>query len=267
MTRSGPPSVVLLTGNDLEHQYVARTLGRTGLVTTILVVQPSPVSARDRLRRAIRRFGVLGTASRVFVRLLLTVTGERRRRVREKAQILGRDGFPQDVALFTVTGVNSPATRSLLADLGPDYLLIYGTSVVSDATLSTARVMALNMHTGISPRYRGADCAFWPLVHAEPEWLGATVHECTSDLDGGAIYATRRARFRGDEGVGGVFARCVEAGAEAYAEAVTDLVAARAAATPQDLTSGREYRASMRGPVAELRAVLALRRGLLKRLP
>ncbi len=65
----------------------------------------------------------------------------------------------------------------------------------------------LNLHTGVSPRYRGADCEFWPWHEQELNFLGATVHSCTSDLDGGAIFGIATAKLEANDGLGAVFGR------------------------------------------------------------
>lgn len=44
----------------------------------------------------------------------------------------------------------------MVPSLAPDIMLIYGTVLVGSKILSLARAGALNMHTGISPYYRGA---------------------------------------------------------------------------------------------------------------
>ena len=86
-------------------------------------------------------------------------------------------------------GINTPDSVRLVEQLDPDILLVFGTGIVGKAVLSKAKRIALNMHTGISPYYRGCDCAFWPLYNREWDMVGATVHECTQDVDGGRIFA------------------------------------------------------------------------------
>jgi methionyl-tRNA formyltransferase len=102
------------------------------------------------------------------------------------------------------------------------------------------------------------------LHERQPEWLGATVHECTSAIDGGAIYGTTRASLESDDGTGAVFARCVVAGADLYEKVVRQILEGTAVAHPQDLRTGSEYRASMRSWRAELRVDRLLKEGLVR---
>jgi len=264
MTSASGTRVILLTGEDVAHRYVAQTLAKRAGLAGIVCVTPPPRSARSTMRTYLRRYGARGVAERSLMRVVLKASGENRRRSDELSRLLGAAEFPAWVDQAATTGVNSAETVAAVTKMAPDILCVYGTAVVRDQVLSLAPRLALNLHTGISPRYRGADCAFWPLHNGEPEWVGATVHECTSAIDGGSIFGVRRASLEGDEGVAGVFARAVIAGASLYSEVVNDVLAGRALAQPQDLTQGREYRAANRDWHAELRVHRELRSGLLR---
>ena len=262
------PTVVILIGSDLQHRYVAKTLAEIPNVAAIIVTQQPDVPLLRRLARARKRFGVVGMLSRITLKLTLRLIGESSRRKADLARVLGDFEFPTHVTLFRTIGVNSAETLELLRSLEPDILCIYGTYVASDATLATARQIALNLHTGISPRYRGADCEFWPLHEREPHWVGATVHTCTSNLDGGAIFGTATASLTADDGLGAVFGRCVVVGAALYKQVVQDIIIGRATnGTTQDLSAGREYRVAMRGWIAELRVAWLIYRGLIRDHP
>jgi methionyl-tRNA formyltransferase len=153
----------------------------------------------------------------------------------------------------------------VLRRLRPDAILVYGTSVVAASVLSLARDLAFNMHTGISPFYRGAHCAFWPVVNRELHMLGATVHECTPTLDAGRIFGTSRADIQADDGLHEVFARCVAAGAELYVRVVDQYLNHGLNGRPQDLSLGREYLGAMRTFGPEWKARRLIRSGLVRR--
>ena len=143
--------------------------------------------------------------------------------------------------------------------------LIRQNGIVGGKVLSLARRIALNMHTGISPYYRGSDCTFWPLHNRELHMLGATVHECTKEVDGGRIFGTIRPQLNPDDGVFSVFARCVMAGADLYVRKVRELVEHGLDGASQDLSIGTEYKAYMRGLRAEWKVRRNIRAGLIRR--
>jgi len=255
--------VVILTADGVEHRYVVNRLCLglkiDGIVVDERVRLPS-------LRRAFRG-GAAGGISRLARELLRRAIRDAERREQALRRILGeeltRDFIEQD-RLVRVQGVNSAEAIDAVADLRPDLLLVYGTSIVGDEMLEQARDVALNLHTGISPFYRGTDCEFWPVVNREPERIGATVHECTAAVDGGRIFATARADWRKEDGLHELFARAVAKGADLYLETVRLYLESDLTGIPQDLSAGREYRGHMRTLVPELKARMLLRRGLLR---
>jgi len=64
--------------------------------------------------------------------------------------------------------------------------------------------------------------------------VGATVHECTKDIDGGKIFGTTRAELSPDDDVFSVFARSVIAGADLYLRIVRELLAGRLTGVQQE---------------------------------
>ena len=47
----------------------------------------------------------------------------------------------------------------------------------------------VNVHAGITPRYRGVHGGYWALAERHPEWVGTTVHLVDPGIDTGAILA------------------------------------------------------------------------------
>ncbi len=259
--------LVLLTGADYEHCYVANRLADAFALTRIVVDTGVPKSRLDRVRSLRRRYSATQLLARAVARGLSFVCRDRAARREALFRVLGRENCERhrhEEIITRVQGLNTPGTRTLIRDLNPDVLLVYGTAVVRDGTLSLAARLALNMHTGMSPYYRGTDCAFWPLYHGELERLGATVHQCTHDLDGGAIYRVGQLQLERADNQFCVFARAVKLGADLYVQAVRELLEGHLEGRPQQLELGREYRAAMKGWRQELAVRWRIRRGLIR---
>jgi len=260
--------VVLITGNSFGHRYVANKLASDVELAGIVVDE----GARGGLvawRRLWKRYTLPQMGSRLALRCLAILCNDAARWQLEAKEILGAENclnfrFPNLVT--RVHGVNSKESMALLESLQPDVLLVFGTAVLRAPVLSLARKIALNLHTGISPYYRGADCYFWPIYNHDLSMLGATVHECTGQIDGGRIFATGHASPQAHDDLFSVYFRCVAQGAKLYLNVVQDLIAGRLGeGTPQNLNVGREYRAVMRGIKADLKVRLQVKGGLIRR--
>ncbi len=259
--------LVLLTGNGAEHRYVANALARGVGLHAIFVDRGRPQTRRQRIERLWKRYTVGQLVSKLGIRVVRELCGDAAARVRELDTVFGDDGRRIERAdlVRELRGINRRESIDRVGETEADCLLVYGTGIVGKRMLSKSRLPALNMHTGISPYYRGTNCAFWPLYTGELHMLGATVHECVAAVDAGKVYATGRATLRADDGLHAVFGRCVEVGAELYVDVAKRLQNGALEGQVQDLSIGREYRAAMRGLREELAVRRMIRRGDIRR--
>mgnify|MGYP005846936193 CR=1 FL=1 len=250
--------LVIITGNGPEHRYVANRIIEQHPVRAILVCDPAP---RRSWRRILRR-APLQFLDKALWRLFLKCVGDASARDKALLEVFGPVSTSFNLDRVIPAGrARSGILEQTVRELAPDVLAIYGTSLIPDSVLTLPRKIALNMHTGISPRYRGTGCAFWPIHNCEPDWVGATVHECTAAVDGGRIFATRRATLYRNDSLHHIFARAVLAGADTYAGVLEKVMKAQnPLGQPQTLQDGREYRGNERGLRSELVARRNLRR-------
>ncbi len=237
-----PKRLVILTRDSFPHRYVTNALCSAFDIDRI-IVDNRTTSAK--IGRALRE-GVGHFLSKAARSTLLRSAGDAKVRLRAYSSLFGAKGeaFDKPEKITIVNGVNSSECIALLKEIQPDAILVYGTSVVSDTVLRLAKDKSFNLHTGVSPYYRGTACAFWPVVNGEFDKLGATVHECTSDLDGGEIFAIAHAEFVPGDNLHMVFARAAIVGAQAYIEVIKSYLEGELKGTRQDLRIGREYRGS-----------------------
>jgi methionyl-tRNA formyltransferase len=260
--------IVLVTGDSLAHRYLANRLTDAVPLSAIVVDRGKPVPVSTRIRRVFRRYTPGEIAGRMVLKLFRIAWQDDRQRREQLSRVLGPvagAGFTRPDLVHTVKGINTDDGVRTVSSLAPEILLIFGTSIVGAKVLGLARRIALNVHTGVSPHYRGAECTFWPLHNREPHMLGATVHECTRDIDGGRIFAIGRPRVEADDCMHAIYARCVTVAAELYIDVVTRMQAGDVTGAPQDLSIGREYRAHMHGLRAELTVRRLLKDGLIRR--
>jgi hypothetical protein len=77
----------------------------------------------------------------------------------------------------------------LLSDfLKSDLYIVFGASFIQgELANKLIKENAINIHMGVSPYYRGADCNFWALKDNNPHLVGATIHKLSEGLDSGDI--------------------------------------------------------------------------------
>ena len=61
-----------------------------------------------------------------------------------------------------------------ILSLGPDIIIVYGSSILKGEILKIFKKKILNVHLGLSPYYRGSGTNIFPFINNEPEFAGVT---------------------------------------------------------------------------------------------
>jgi folate-dependent phosphoribosylglycinamide formyltransferase PurN len=190
-TAAGPPShgsgkVVLLAGPGYSTDIVANFL--VDRVPDLVVIVENPQPRIEMTRRRARRVGWLPVVGQVlFVTLLQPVLrrlGAHRRAAIFKAASLDT---AHRVPSQRVPSVNDDQTVALLASLQPALIVVHGTRIIAARVLKLVGCPVVNMHAGITLRYRGVHGGYWALAEQHPDWVGTTVHLVDPGIDTGGI--------------------------------------------------------------------------------
>ena len=262
--------LVMLTGEGPEHRYVASVLAEQFPDDLkAIVVAPPPGQVWAGTTRYLKKYTPVQICSRVLDICYLAMTRQAVHRQQALERQLLADGqvvtTPSRRLLRAVPSHNGTECEALLKDVLPDILLVYGTTIIKPHIFSLARVLALNLHTGIAPRYRGADTIFWPLYNEEPEWVGVTVHVLDEGVDSGPVIFTGRPEIDPRDDEDHLFAKSTIVGAGLYVEAIRRVMAGTAEWRPQQIATGCQYRFVDRSVFAEMRVRRLLQDGLLAR--
>ena len=88
-----------------------------------------------------------------------------------------------------VSSVNDERTIALLQQVAPTLVVVHGTRIISRSVLDAISVPVLNIHAGVTPRYRGVHGGYWALREGCRELAGSTVHLVDPGIDTGGILA------------------------------------------------------------------------------
>ncbi|QBQ54488.1 formyl transferase [Nitrosococcus wardiae] len=122
-----------------------------------------------------------------------------------------------------VAHINHPEVLALTKRLKPDVITVFGTSLIRGELLEQGRLGIINLHGGLSPHYRGADCTFWALYNGEPDQVGCTLHYIDAGVDTGNLIAHICPEIKEGDDELTLFWRAVKDSAEVFAEALERL--------------------------------------------
>ena len=153
----------------------------------MVAVIERPVSRWQLLRRRAKRLGLIPVIGQfLFVALCVPVMSRRgTRRIAEIARRHGMDLSPIEGRVVEVPSVNSGEARAALRRLRPRVVVVNGTRIIGEETLSAVGAPFVNTHAGITPLYRGVHGGYWALAEGRPDLVGTTVHLLDRGVDTG----------------------------------------------------------------------------------
>jgi methionyl-tRNA formyltransferase len=138
-----------------------------------------------------------------------------------------------------------------LISFAPDLLVIAGYGrILPNEVLGAARIMPMNLHTSLLPKFRGASPVEAAILSGESE-TGVTIMRVTERMDAGPILLQRRIPLAHDETQGSLKRKLAESGGAALLEALTLLKGGGLSETAQD-----DNLASYTSPVAKEHAII-----------
>lgn len=252
--------IMILCGRSARHLYVANALCHAGEVLAIVQETGSDWSVKKTLKK-FRPDNLLRKAWR-WLRDRRRYTGN------PEARFFFPDSEPrldQPERVREVPHINHPEVVNMARELQPDLICVFGTSLIRGELLKAGRLGIVNLHGGLSPEYRGADCTFWALYNGEPDKIGCTLHYIDSGIDTGRLIAHISPEVHAGDSELVLFWRAVKDSAEVYAEAVARLAAGERLGMAQP-GKGRLYQVRHRGLRHERELATRLKSGMLEGL-
>jgi folate-dependent phosphoribosylglycinamide formyltransferase PurN len=228
--------VVLCCEGLYQRHLIRRASEEFNLVGA--VIQHAPAAAGSRWSR-LKRYRNPRTLRRQLEARLFLPRYERRGEALRRELFQG-DGaaaaFPADLPVLETTAINGPDTVAFLRRHTPDLVLVNGTQLLRQPVLAlipAIRHGIVNLHTGLSPYSRGANCNLYMLLEGHPEMVGVTVHHIDAGIDSGDIIRSAQVPFEADDNFETVDVRSFHLGVELLLQAAHQLVEGRAQRVPQ----------------------------------
>lgn len=180
--------IVFLAQKGFSSNAVFNALeDKFGVHTVIL---ENKEKASQFLLRRVKKLGILKVIGQVFfqliaMRIISFVSKNRMKEIIEDTLICGKE-IDND-KIRNVNSVNSQEVIDLVKSINPDLVVINGTRIISEDVLNCVNCKFLNIHAGITPKYRGVHGAYWALVNNDKENCGVTVYIVNSGIDMGDI--------------------------------------------------------------------------------
>lgn len=180
--------IVLLAGKGNTTNILYNALSEQYNIEKIIL--EDPVGKKEFIKRRIKRLGIRKVSGQVLFQLsivkLLHFLSTKRKSEILKEYHLDNAPLPEE-KIIHVPSVNDEECISILQKLYPTIVVVIGTRIISQKTLSCIPAKFVNIHAGITPKYRNVHGAYWALVNNDAENCGVTVHLVDSGIDTGSV--------------------------------------------------------------------------------
>jgi folate-dependent phosphoribosylglycinamide formyltransferase PurN len=191
MSDNNPVSVVVLACSGIEQYALINSLAEQCQLKGIVFESRATLLTKVFLNR-LKRHGLWTMANQLVYKLLDLLIFQRNARLRG-LEILGKDiSFHPETfeatEIIQTSSVNSRNVLDFAERSRPDVVIVSGVSILGDEFLRALDgIPVINIHCGITPRYRGAHGAFWAVVNGDWDNVGVTVHFIDRGIDTGSI--------------------------------------------------------------------------------
>lgn len=220
--------LAILTSNHLRHRYFINTLAQNfevvGLVMEEKKRDPSKKGQGTNLEKVVKDyFNDREKSENYFF-------GEQENVIVPREKILAIEAGT----------LNNPEVVEKIKTWQPEYLAVFGSSILKNEIIEAFPGKIINMHLGLSPYYRGSGTNFWPLYDGKPEYVGVTVHYLDKGIDTGKIIKQGRPRIELGDTPHSLGNKTIIRGTEIMSEVLKRLAdGEKIKGQAQDLSSGK----------------------------
>jgi len=156
------------------------------------VILENKISKKIILKNRIKKLGLFKVIGQVLFMVTIPKILNRSSKYRIKQIIQEANQNDKPIPTKTIVNVNSindDNISKLINQMSPDIIFVNGTRIISKKIIKTSNVKMINIHVGITPKYRGVHGGYWALYNDDIANFGTTVHYIDSGIDTGNIIA------------------------------------------------------------------------------
>lgn len=182
--------ILILGGEGDSAKFLFNALNEEFPISKVIIEKP--VSKKQMVRRRMKRLGLFKVLDQLLFQLVLSrivryFSNARIQYIKDTYE-LNNHQLPRN-KIHRVTSVNTRETRAIIQNSEPDLVLISGTRIVGKKTLACTEAKFINIHVGITPKYRGVHGGYWAIAKGDTVNCGVTVHQVDEGIDTGNVIA------------------------------------------------------------------------------
>jgi len=180
--------IVMLAGKDESTNFIYNALNENFFIDHI--VQENKVSRKKFIQRRIKKQGYIKVVGQILFqlfipKLLKIFSKERIENIKAQYNLI--DDLIPTKKLIAVESINSKTCIEFLKKEKPDLVIVNGTRIISKKVLNSTSATFINIHAGITPKYRGVHGGYWAIANKDEKNCGVTIHCVDAGIDTGSV--------------------------------------------------------------------------------
>jgi methionyl-tRNA formyltransferase len=175
--------------NDVVYSYLKNNYNLIG------VVMDGPSNKKNFVKRRIKRLGWFKVISQLlFMKgIIPLLKKESRKRVEEisNSYSFEIESVVSSKNILRTSSINDLEVIAHVKKMKPDMIIVNGTRIISKKIIDGVGIRMVNMHVGITPKYRGVHGGYWALANGDKENCGVTAHLIDPGIDTGGVISQR----------------------------------------------------------------------------
>lgn len=184
--------IIILAREHRNTKLIYDTV--TSIYSVDSVILEQSVNRKEFFKKRIKRLGLIQVVGQILFRILcvpfLKIEAKKRIEMIEQIEGKGDKEIPEKVKK-RVASVNDLETIAFLKKRQPDVIIVSGTRIISEQVLQCTQAKFINIHSGITPQYRGAHGGYWALFNKDSIHCGVTLHYLDKGIDTGNVIAQK----------------------------------------------------------------------------
>ena len=229
--------IIILTHDNDRHYYFCNQIienknNVVGVITGGKHIYKT-ITKREKFYKLIKSNELLNSFKNRFLNLCFKKYGKAFHKEKEVAENHFFNGaekhFFQNYNHLLITkvkpqhrSINDPYYVSLIQEQKPDIIIVMGTCLIGKEIIESAKHV-INLHTGLSPYYRGGATNAWPIDEEDSNMFGVTVHEMSLGIDSGNIIFTNQPEINKNDNYGTINCKCIQLGTKKVIESIKNI--------------------------------------------
>lgn len=154
------------------------------------VIIEDKISKKTILKNRIKKLGYFNVFGQIlfmlFIAPLLSLKSKKRINEILTKNKIDFTQIPNSI-IKKIDSINNKDIVKMITILKPDFIFVNGTRIISKHIIESINVKMINIHVGITPKYRGVHGGYWAIYNNDLNMFGTTLHYIDAGIDTGAI--------------------------------------------------------------------------------